>query len=134
MEKNGLKVRKEWILDGGFSVEKGKLFMNHLLSLPERPTALFCANDLVAIGALKSAYNAGLRVPEDLSLVGFDDVPYASNSIPELTTVSLKCYDVGKSAAEHLHQMITKNKVSRKTKIRPELVIRESTAPPKGLN
>ncbi|MCK9860729.1 LacI family DNA-binding transcriptional regulator [Paenibacillus sp. ATY16] len=132
MQKNGLKVRKEWLLDGGFTVEKGKLFMNYLLSLPERPTAVFCANDLIAIGALKAAYNAGLRVPEDLSLVGFDDVPYASNSIPELTTVSLKCYDIGKYAAEQLHKMIAKSKVSRRTKLRPELVIRESTAPPIG--
>ncbi|RCW48465.1 LacI family transcriptional regulator [Paenibacillus prosopidis] len=132
MEKNGLKVRKEWMLDGGFSVESGKAFLNILLGLPERPTAVFCANDLVAIGVMKAANKAGLRVPHDLSLVGFDDIPYASNSIPELTTVSLKCYDVGRNAADLLHQMITKNKVSRNTKVRPELIVRESTAPPGG--
>ncbi|WP_028608840.1 LacI family DNA-binding transcriptional regulator [Paenibacillus harenae] len=131
MEKNGLQARKEWVLDGGFSVETGKSFLNRLLDLPERPTAIFCANDLVAIGVMKAANKAGLQVPQDLSLVGFDDIPYASNSIPELTTVSLKCYDVGRGAAELLHQMITKNKVGKNTKIRPELIVRESTAPPK---
>lgn len=134
MEKNGLQTRKEWILDGGFSVESGKAFLNQLLGLQERPTAVFCANDLVAIGMMKAASKAGLRVPQDLSLIGFDDIPYASNSIPELTTVSLKCYDAGRSAAVMLHQMITKNKVSKKTKLRPELIVRESTAPPGNEN
>lgn len=134
MEKNGLQTRKEWILDGGFSVESGKAFLNQLLGLPERPTAVFCANDLVAIGMMKAASKAGIRVPQDLSLIGFDDIPYASNSIPELTTVSLKCYDAGRSAAVMLHQMITKNKVSKKTKLRPELIVRESTAPPGNEN
>jgi LacI family transcriptional regulator/LacI family purine nucleotide synthesis repressor len=130
MEKNSLKIRKEWILDGGFSVESGKLFLNQLLELPERPTAIFCANDLVAIGVMKAANKAGLRVPQDLSLVGFDDIPNASYSIPELTTVSLKCYDVGRNAAIQLHHMITKNKVGKNTKIKPELIVRESTCPP----
>lgn len=134
MEKNGLQTRKEWILDGGFSVESGKAFLNQLLGLPERPTAVFCANDLVAIGMMKAASKAGIRVPQDLSLIGFDDIPYASNSIPELTTVSLKCYDAGRSAAVMLHQMITKNKVNKKTKLRPELIVRESTAPPGNEN
>lgn len=130
MEKNGVQTRKEWIRDGGFSVEAGKKLMHQLLELPERPTAIFCANDLVAIGVMKVAHKAGLRVPQDLSLIGFDDIPYASNSIPELTTISLKCYEVGRNAAELLHQMITKNKVNKSTKLRPELVVRESTAPP----
>jgi LacI family transcriptional regulator len=129
MEKNGCQVRKEWIRHGGFSVDSGKAFMNELLAESERPTAIFCANDLVAIGVMKSAQKAGVSVPHDLSLVGFDDIPYASDSIPELTTVSLKCYDVGRNAAELLHQMITKTKVSKNTKVRPELIIRESTAP-----
>lgn len=131
MEQAGLGVRKEWLLDGGFSVESGKRFMNELLQMRNRPTAIFCANDLVAIGVMKAAYRAGLRVPQDLSLVGFDDIPYASNSIPELTTVSLKCYEAGKNAAEMLHLMITKSKVGKNTRVRPELVVRESTAPPR---
>jgi LacI family transcriptional regulator/LacI family purine nucleotide synthesis repressor len=79
---------------------------------------------------MKAANKAGLRVPQDLSLVGFDDIPNASYSIPELTTVSLKCYDVGRNAAIQLHHMITKNKVGKNTKIKPELIVRESTCPP----
>lgn len=134
MDKHGLTVRPEWMLDGGFSVERGKLFMRELLASPERPTAVFCANDLVAIGVMKEAYKAGLRVPDDLSIVGFDDIPFASHSIPELTTVSLKCYDVGKGAAELLHGLISKSKVRRETVIEPELMVRESTAPPREIS
>lgn len=130
MRRHGLHVRREWILDGGFSVESGKALMERLLRGSERPTAVFCANDLVAIGALKTAHKAGLRVPEDLSLVGFDDIPYASNSIPELTSVSLKCHELGRTSAELLHRLITRDKVKKNTKLRPELIVRESTAPP----
>lgn len=132
MESNGLSIREEWIRNGGFSVDSGKVSLNELLTFADRPTAIFCANDLVAIGVMKAAHKAGLSVPHDLSLIGFDDIPYASNSIPELTTISLKCYEVGRSAAELLHQMITKKKVSKSTKLRPELIVRESTAPPRG--
>lgn len=131
MKKHGLRVRPEWLLNGGFSVECGKALMRKLLAGEQRPSAIFCANDLVAIGVMKEAYKAGLRVPEDVSIIDFDDIPFASHSIPELTTVSLKCYDVGKGAAELMHGMISKNKVRRKTVIQPELVVRETTSSPK---
>ncbi|WP_178019098.1 substrate-binding domain-containing protein [uncultured Paenibacillus sp.] len=124
----GLEVRKEWVLHGGFSVASGTAFMNQLLELPKRPTAVFCLNDLVAIGVLKAAVKAGLRVPEDLSIIGYDDIPFASNSIPELTTVSLRTHELGRTAGEVLHQMITKTKVNKTTLLKPELVVRESTA------
>ncbi|WP_059040517.1 LacI family DNA-binding transcriptional regulator [Paenibacillus rubinfantis] len=128
MEQTGHKVRKEWVIHGGFSVASGTGFMNQLLQLPQRPTAIFCLNDLVAIGVLKAAVRAGLRVPEDLSIIGYDDIPFASNSIPELTTVSLRTQELGRTAGEVLHQMITRTKVNKTTLLKPELVIRESTA------
>lgn len=130
MKGAGMPVRKEWVLDGGFSVESGKRFMQELLAGPVRPTAIFCANDLVAIGVLKAANEAGLDVPRELSIVGFDDIPYAANSIPELTTVSLCCYETGRMAAEMLHNLIKKNPVKKAVRLLPELVIRETTAPP----
>lgn len=128
MVQAGLEVRKEWVLHGGFSVASGMTFMNQLLVLPKRPTAIFCLNDLVAIGVLKAAVKAGLRVPEDLSIIGYDDTPFASYSIPELTTISLHAHELGRTAGEVLHQMITKSKVNKTTLLKPELVIRESTA------
>ncbi|WP_020617144.1 LacI family DNA-binding transcriptional regulator [Paenibacillus daejeonensis] len=129
MRDNGLTPRKEWMLNGDFSVESGKRYFNRLLSLPKLPTAIFCANDLVAVGVMKAAHKAGIRVPEDLSLIGFDDIPYAANSIPELTTVSLKCYDVGRIAADQICGMMNGELVSKAIKVKPELVIRESATP-----
>lgn len=128
MRANHIAIRKEWMLDGGFNVESGKQFLHHLLALSERPTAVLCANDLVAVGMLKAASKAGIRVPEELSLVGFDDIPYASDCIPELTTISLKGNEVGRLAAKRLCDMIAGAKSSKSMKVLPELVVRESVS------
>ncbi|WP_123039645.1 LacI family DNA-binding transcriptional regulator [Cohnella candidum] len=129
MQQYGLKVRKEWVLGDGFSVESGVGFIRQLLEQRERPTAVFCMNDLVAIGVMKGAYKAGLSVPGDLSIVGYDDIPFASASTPELTTVSLKANELGRTAAQILHQLISKEKVRKTSILQPELVVRETTAP-----
>ncbi|SDX74628.1 LacI family DNA-binding transcriptional regulator [Paenibacillus sp. CF384] len=130
MQQAGLPIREDWIITGGFTVEAGKVFMNELLSTEgARPTAIVCANDLSAIGAIKSAVKHGLRVPEDMSIIGFDDIPLAANVIPELTTISLKCLELGRTAAHILHQLIGKNSIDTLTVLQPELVVRESTAP-----
>lgn len=128
MRANHIQLRKEWIVDGGFSVESGKQFLERLLGLADRPTAVLCANDLVAVGMLKAASKAGIRVPDELSLIGFDDIPYASDCIPELTTVSLKGSEVGRLAAEKLCSMIAANKTGKSVRVRPELIVRESVA------
>lgn len=131
MQHNGLKPRKETMIYGGFSVAKGIAFAEELFRLPQIPTAIMCMNDLLAIGALQAASKAGLRVPEDISIVGFDDIPFASYSIPELTTVSLQANEMGRVAAGVLHKMIGKEKVPRTTIIHPELIVRKSTAAPR---
>jgi len=132
LRESGIEERSDWIRTGGFSVAKGIELAEELLRLPEqeRPTALQCANDLVAIGALKAARRAGISVPEQLSIIGFDDIPFAGHSIPELTTVSLKCHEVGRTAAGVMDKLITRNKVAKTTILSPELVVRETTAPP----
>lgn len=131
MERNGLALPPDWTLIEGYSIETGKEAFERLGHEGELPTAVFCANDQVAIGMLKAAHKAGLKVPDDLSLVGFDDIPYASNSIPELTTVSLQSYEVGRNAIGLLHRMIGKEKVPKRTTVKPALIVRESTAPPR---
>ncbi|MBO7747719.1 LacI family DNA-binding transcriptional regulator [Paenibacillus sp. MWE-103] len=132
MERAGLAVREEWVNHGGFSVNRGKELMGRLLDREgRRPTAVVCANDLVGIGAIKAAVKAGLEVPRDVSVTGVDDVPMAANIIPELTTLSLRCVELGRTAARVLHQLISKSDgVELLTTLQPELVVRESTAPP----
>lgn len=131
MKRNGLLPDRKRILYGWFSVGSGKELLTELLASSggSKVTAVFCANDLIAIGAIKAAIKAELRVPNDLSIIGFDDIPFAANSIPELTTISLKSNELGRTAANVLHKLITDKKVSKLTLLQPELVTRESTAP-----
>nr|WP_037290075.1 LacI family DNA-binding transcriptional regulator [Saccharibacillus sacchari] len=133
MKDAGLPVRKEWILTEGFSVPKGQEYAAQLLSAKRRPTAIFCMNDLLAIGALKAAHRAGIRVPEELSIVGYDDIPQATYSIPELTTVSLMSQEIGRQAARTLDKMIAGKKVPLFQSLMPELIVRETTARVPGI-
>ncbi|MEH7744288.1 LacI family DNA-binding transcriptional regulator [Neobacillus drentensis] len=127
MKANGLKVPNEWILYGDFSMYAGKKMMADLLKREKRPTAIFCVNDVTAVGAVKVAVEAGLKIPEDIAIVGFDDTILASTVIPELTTVSQKSLELGKNAVNVLHKLINNEKVKKVTVIEPELVIRNST-------
>ncbi len=128
MKNNGLKVREEWILLDDFSLESGKQLMVELLNGKKRPTAVSCVNDLTAIGAVKAALQAGLQIPRDISIVGFDDMPLASIIDPELTTVSQKSRQLGQTAVFVLHQLINNEMAEKVTVIQPELVVRRSTA------
>lgn len=131
MERAGLPVREEWIDHGGFSVQRGKNMMGRLLEMDTVPTAVVCANDLVGIGAIKAAVKSGLQVPRDVSITGVDGVPLAASVIPELTTMSLRCLELGRAAASVLHGLISKSgDVQTLTILQPELVIRESTSVP----
>jgi DNA-binding LacI/PurR family transcriptional regulator len=105
----------------------------HLLDLNQPPTAIFAAEDFLALGALKAAYDRGLRVPRDLSVVGFDDHPYAEFSVPALTTVRQPIEQIADHACQLLIRLIngeTVEKSERQILVQPELIVRESTASP----
>ncbi len=91
-------------------------------------TAVLCFNDVAAIGTVRSLYDAGLRVPGDVSVLGFDDIPAAAYYTPRLTTIRQPLQQMGAAAATLLLQKIAGSKVKETTRIEPELVIRESTA------
>jgi len=129
MQEHGLKVRKEWIVHGGFSVESGKELMNKLITMKERPTAVLCVNDFTAVGAVKEAIESGYRIPDDISIVGYDDTQLSTALIPELTTVAQRTYELGKQAVVKLSQLMNGEKPSKVTLLHPELVIRQSTGP-----
>ncbi|MEH7307958.1 LacI family DNA-binding transcriptional regulator [Neobacillus drentensis] len=129
MKANGLKVPNEWILYGDFSMDAGKKMMAEILKKEKIPTAIFCVNDVTAVGAVKVAVEAGLKIPEDMAIVGFDDTILAITVIPELTTVSQKSLELGKNAVNVLHKLINNEKVKKVTVIEPKLVIRNSTLP-----
>ncbi len=120
-------------LGGGFTAEGGAQAARRLLAEPERPTAIFCANDLMAIGAVRAARELGLRVPEDLSVAGFDDIPLAEHVTPPLTTVRQDPVANGRAAARLLLARLGGRPLATPTLPAPVLVVRSSTAPaPRG--
>ena len=98
-QQHSLPVDEAMLLDADLTEADGYAKMQTLLRMPSPPTAVFAANDLMAIGALLAAKEAGLRVPEDIALVGFDDIPTAKLVHPPLTTISLFPKKLGEGAA-----------------------------------
>jgi LacI family transcriptional regulator len=96
-------IRPEWIVPGlGFNEETGQHAMRTLLEVDPLPRAVFAASDRIAFGAMAALDRAGLRIPEDVSFVGFDDIPSAAGFRPPLTTVHQPLEDMGRLAVEHL--------------------------------
>jgi LacI family transcriptional regulator len=112
------------------TVASGRWAANELLDLPERPTALVCFNDKAAIGALAAARERGLRVPEDLSIAGFDDLDLAKATTPLLTTVRQPLSELGRMAVSLLNRLLNRHELEAlHIELATELVVRESTGP-----
>src|SRR5688500_2337641 len=106
--------------------------MCRLLELPQRPSAVFCANDLMAIEAMDAAHSLGLRIPEDVRLAGFDDIEAATLVSPALTTVQNPSYETGRTAGELLLDRMTgRHGTGRRSVVLPcRLIVRGSSAAP----
>lgn len=124
----GIAPAEGWIVSGSFTEASGYRAAEQLLAAPVRPTAIFAANDSMAVGALSAARRHGLRVPDDVAVGGFDDIPIAEYVNPPLTTVRVAIAKLGSGAAERLVQCIrAHNRHERRHEIQPtELVIRGS--------
>lgn len=115
---------------GDFELESGWLAAGRLLTRQPRPTALVCANDAMALGACRRCHELGLRVPQDVSITGFDDVPAAAMVIPGLTTVAVPRLELGWLASQTLAQLIDGGTAEAHRVLPAGLVVRRSTAPP----
>ncbi len=102
---------------------------DRLLSLPEPPTAIVTNSDFLALGVYEAAAAQGLRIPDDLSVVSFDDMEFAQHLNPPLTTVRLSYYDLGHAAAATLFRVLDGDEVPTVQQLPVELVLRKSTAP-----
>lgn len=132
LREAGLERRDEHVLHGNFRQESGYQLARQVLELRPRPTALFVANNLMTLGAMVALNEAGVEVPQALSVIGFDDVDWAMLTQPPLTVVAQPAYDVGAASAELLLKRIdvpTSNQ-RQTVLLTPELIIRSSTAPP----
>jgi LacI family transcriptional regulator len=115
----------------GFTIEAGREASPAVLGAAERPSAIVAANDLVALGVLDAAAAMGLSCPEDLSVIGFNDMAFIDRLSPPLTSVRIDEYELGLRAAKLLLSLIADPSSKRKTvMLAPELVVRGSTGPP----
>jgi LacI family transcriptional regulator len=127
----GVAYRDEYVLDGDFYAESGHRAMAALLDLPRPPTAVLAASDLMAAGAARAVQERGLRIPADVSIVGFDDIQLAGLMQPSLTTVRQDKAGLGAAAAEALQQMIDDPTTAPPVVTLPvQLVVRASTGAP----
>lgn len=132
MAAAGVAVDEDLVRVGGYRPETADQPANELLARPEPPTAVFAANDLSAIRVVEVARSLGLRVPEDLSVIGFDNVPESALATPSLTTISQPLQQMGAEALRLLVDLIDGRERGVHVRLPTELVERASTAPPRG--
>jgi LacI family transcriptional regulator len=125
----GLLLPEEWILECRYEFSEAGQALRRLLALSPRPSAIVCGNDVLAIGALFEAQAAGVRVPADLSIMGFDDLELAQHVRPGLTTMRVPTDEMWRRAADYLLNALSGRPVAEKFEIEVSLVVRESTGP-----
>lgn len=130
LRRSGLVVNPQYIVRGDFTFDAGSRAMKQLMTLPHPPDALFCHSDIMALGAMAQAKIMGLRVPQDLSLIGFDDIELSRYSDPQLTTVAQPRFNIGREAMLLLLEQLQGKRVNNGSRLLDfELKIRGSTAP-----
>lgn len=131
LSDHGIPLRSEFIAESDFREHGGHVAAQQLLALPERPTAIFASNDMSAFGAVEAIREQGLRIPEDISVIGFDDIPQASIIYPKLTTVHQPLAQMGREAVSILLENMKNPKGEiRQVTLETQLIIRDSCCPP----
>ena len=128
MKKKGI-LRNEYIKIAGYAPKYGYQLTKELLELSDRPTAIFAVNDSLAVGCYKAIHESGLSIPEDMSVVGFNDISVAKYLVPPLTTVQLHMDFMGEQAVNFIVDRIESSRdISMQILVPAELIIRESVA------
>lgn len=127
---HNIEPRPEWVVEYDPHEEGGYVGAKRLLELSDRPTAMFAASDQIAIGAIRACFDKRLRIPDDLSLIGFSNVPIAATLSPPLTTVDQFPIKTAEIAAEMIVKLIRRETLAQKRVILdPQIAVRESCAP-----
>jgi len=129
MTENNILVNKDWILDGDYLPNSGYIAMKKILLGSEKPTAIFCCNDDMAIGAIRACQDMGFKVPEDISIFGYDDIRYSKFLNPALTTVGKPSSSLAKKGTELLTELLSKESNDEKYQqilYEPTIVVRNS--------
>ncbi|AIM24583.1 LacI family DNA-binding transcriptional regulator [Melissococcus plutonius] len=133
LSQTDAKLSTQTVKTGDYSTESGKKAMLEILSLKERPDLVFCSNDDMAIGALKACYEQGIKVPDEISLIGFDNIHYSQYTNPSLTTIERPINKMSRLGLSYLVQLMNGESFDQQKQIQLEtqVVIRETV---KGLN
>ncbi len=130
MADQDLIVEKQWILEGDLTESSGHALTKQLLNGTDHPTAVIAANDLMAMGVMAAAQALGIQIGQELSVVGFDDIPLAAYANPPLTTVHQPIYRIATMVTSMLIQVLNGHTLAERKKwLQPNLVVRQSTGP-----
>lgn len=134
LARHNIDFDAELVAERPFEIEASTEAAMQIVSMPDPPTAIFCANDIQAIGTLFACQRLNIRVPDDISIIGFDDLPITRVVNPPLSTVHVPARRMGTAAADALIGAARKQMAVRSETIRAELIMRGSAAPPRGGN
>jgi DNA-binding LacI/PurR family transcriptional regulator len=133
LEEYDIPLRNEYVLEFPPTLDNGLLAMRSFLALPEPPTAVFFASDMLAIGALTACREAGVNVPDQVSIAGFDDINFAAHAYPPLTTVRVPAQEMGAIAGHCMIDLLRHKKDASFQHVLPtSVMIRETCAPPQN--
>lgn len=127
----GMTMRDDQIEEMPYTISAGRQALSKLLAVREPPTAVICGNDILAFGAVYECVSRGIRIPEKLSITGYDDFELSSHMSPALTTVHVPATEMGVAAAEYLISYLAENPMPKHIKCEAELIVRASTARPR---
>jgi LacI family repressor for deo operon, udp, cdd, tsx, nupC, and nupG len=130
LAKTGLELDAAFVWPGDYKLERGVRVAGKIVASGKRPTAVFCSNDEMAIGLIRGLASAGLRVPEDISVAGFDDIEFAEMAGPPLTTIHQPRRELGRNGAAALLELLRGRTPLPRIRLGTELIVRASTAPP----
>lgn len=130
LKERGLDIPSEWIIEAPFSIEGGEFAIDKIWQSNQLPTALICGTDLHAIGALHECARRGIKVPNTLSVTGFDDIEFARIATPALTTVRVPINEIGVRTAKRIVALIENQPMADEERLRTEIIERESLAAP----
>ncbi|MDX8045312.1 LacI family DNA-binding transcriptional regulator [Gracilibacillus sp. S3-1-1] len=127
MTRHSLEINDDWILDGDFDIESGEELAKQLLYMKDCPTAIVCVNDFVAIGVIRTLQQFDIRIPDDISVIGFDDIYLAKYFPPGITSVTQNYNQLGAKAVETLVELINGKRPEKEWTIPTKLVVRGSS-------
>jgi LacI family transcriptional regulator len=130
LEAHGLQLAAAAIYERPYSIASGREGLRYLRSLRPPPTAIICGNDVMAMGALAECASLGIKVPAELSIVGFDNLELAGHLDPPLTTMEVPAEEMGERAADFLVDRVLGQPTPGAIKIEPKLIVRRTTARP----